>query len=363
MRILVTSTGGHGHLGPVLSIADALAGHGHETVFVVPPSAVERVAAAGHAVRLGSAPPPEQAKAFGDRMTELSADDAAVLMNRDYFAGLCAPAMLPAVREAAKEIQPDLIVREPCEYASAIVAAELGVRQAQAAISFAEVESWSLDLAAPALPADAVDAIRTGAYLTRFPTSLDPSPFADTRRYRPEPPRPAQALPVWWEDMTRPLVYVTLGTVTGQLPIAQTAYQATLDAVADLPVRVLLTVGRDTDPSVLGPIPANTHVEPWIAQDDVFALAEVVVCHSGSGTVFGALAAGRPLVLLPMFADQPVNAARVTAVGAGITPEPEPGAIRAAIEAVLTDPGYRAAATRIAAELAAAPQVGTLLER
>lgn len=163
--------------------------------------------------------------------------------------------------------------------------------------------------------------------------------------------------------MTRPLVYVTLGTVTGQLPIAQTAYQATLDAVADLPVRVLLTVGRDTGPSVLGPIPANTHVEPWIAQDDVFALAEAVVCHSGSGTVFGALAAGRPLVLLPMFADQPVNAARVAAVGAGITPEPEPGAIRTAIEAVLTDPGYRAAATDIAAELAAAPEVGTLLER
>ncbi|HEX4222342.1 MAG TPA: glycosyltransferase [Pseudonocardiaceae bacterium] len=360
MRILVASTGGPGHLGPILTVADALAGQGHEIVFAVSPSSTERVTAAGHAVRVGAAPPQEETKAFGDRMSQLSADDAAVLMNRDYFAGLCAPAMLPAVRAAAEEIRPDLILREPCEYASAIVAAELGIRQAQTAISFAEVESWSLDLAEPALPAGTAEAIRAAAYLTRFPASLDPSPFPDTRRYRPDPPKPAAPLPTWWSDPTRPLLYVTLGTTTGQLPIAQAAYRATLDAVADLPVRVLLTAGQETDPADLGPIPANTHVESWVAQDDVFAVAEAVVCHGGSGTVFGALAAGRPLVLLPMFADQPVNAARVAAVGAGINPQPQPENIRAAIETVLDDAQYRIAAAKIADELRAAPEIGTL---
>jgi UDP:flavonoid glycosyltransferase YjiC (YdhE family) len=47
-------------------------------------------------------------------------------------------------------------------------------------------------------------------------------------------------------------------------------------------------------------------------------------CHGGSGTTLGALAAGLPLVVVPLFADQPVNARRVAAVGAGLAVEPEP---------------------------------------
>jgi len=50
------------------------------------------------------------------------------------------------------------------------------------------------------------------------------------------------------------------------------------------------------------------HVEAWVPQADALAAATVVVCHGGSGTTFGTLAAGLPLVIVPMFADQPANA-------------------------------------------------------
>jgi UDP:flavonoid glycosyltransferase YjiC (YdhE family) len=42
----------------------------------------------------------------------------------------------------------------------------------------------------------------------------------------------------------------------------------------------------------------------------------VVVSHAGSGSLIGALAHGLPSLLIPMGADQPLNAARCQALGA-----------------------------------------------
>ena len=53
--------------------------------------------------------------------------------------------------------------------------------------------------------------------------------------------------------------------------------------------------------------------------------ARAMVCHGGSGTMRAGLAAGIPQVVLPLFADQPDNAARVDALGAGIALEPGGG--------------------------------------
>ena len=49
----------------------------------------------------------------------------------------------------------------------------------------------------------------------------------------------------------------------------------------------------------------------------------VVVGHGGSGTTFGALAAGVPVVIVPLFADQFANAERVAEAGAALVVEPD----------------------------------------
>jgi MGT family glycosyltransferase len=210
------------------------------------------------------------------------------------------------------------------------------------------------------------DALRASPFLSVFPRTLDEGEQPDTHRFRdPAWEEPVKELPDWWPGRERePLVYVTFGSVAGSFPQALPAYHMALSAVAGLPVRVLLTVGRDLDLGALPDVPENVHVESWVPQQDVLAHASAAVVHGGSGSTLGALAAGVPLVVIPLFADQPQNARRVAEVGAGLAIEPNrediPATIpplRAAIETVLSEPSYDERADALAEELRAEPPV------
>ena len=162
-----------------------------------------------------------------------------------------------------------------------------------------------------------------------------------------------------------PLVYVSFGSIAGTMPIADALHAAVFDAAAELPARVLLTLGqRDADLDALGPMPPNLQVEAWVNPADALAQASVAVSHGGFGTTLGAVGAGVPLVVVPLFGDQPDNARRVEAVGAGVVVWPEgadesmrsgldPGALRDAVATVLEDEAYGRVASELAAEMAA----------
>jgi len=276
------------------------------------------------------------------------------------------------------EWKPDIALRDPCEYASAVIAHRLGIATAQVAIGLADVEWSSINIAGPALEEHRpglTEELQLSPYVTRLPASLDPSPFPDTRRFRESVHAPVVPLPDWWNGSRAPLVYVSFGTVLGHMSIAAETYRVALTAVAGLDVRVLLTVGGRFDVSQLGELPSNVHVESWVDQADVLAQADVVVCHGGSGTTFGALAAGLPLVIVPLFADQLANGPKVAKAKAGValdTGRDTDGGRRAlsdadavriaeAIETVRGDSSFREHAQRIAAEIAQAPTVDDVL--
>ncbi|MGQ0588157.1 MAG: glycosyltransferase, partial [Sphingosinicella sp.] len=96
--------------------------------------------------------------------------------------------------------------------------------------------------------------------------------------------------------------------------------------------------------------------------------AALVITHGGHGTVTRALAHGKPMLVVPHGRDQNDNATRVTARGAGLMLPAEATIeeFRAAIETLLGDPGYAAAAAelggRVADEIARSP-VAEELER
>jgi UDP:flavonoid glycosyltransferase YjiC (YdhE family) len=81
-----------------------------------------------------------------------------------------------------------------------------------------------------------------------------------------------------------------------------------------------------------------------------------MVCHGGSGTVRAGLAAGVPMAVLPLFADQPYNADRVAGLGAGIALDGTAG-LGDAVRRLLGEPSYRRAAQRIAAATRRLPSV------
>ena len=380
MRVLAAcSLGGAGHLGPLRPFLDAAGKAGHDTMVIAPPSMAAMVEATGHRFWSGGEPDESEVAPIREQLPVVDPVEATVLGNRDLFGRLAAQAMLPFMAEAVDQWRPDLILRDPCEYSSAAVADATDTRVVQVAISLAEVEWGSIAVAAPALEElrpGLSDVVLSTPYWTRFPAVLDPSPFSTTVRTREPTSRSARPLPQWWGDDDRRLVYVTFGTVLAHMRSAGAAFTVMLDAVGGLDARVLLTVGPAFDPTQLGSVPSHVHVEQWVDQVDVFAQADAVVCHGGSGTTLGALAAGVPIVAVPMFADQFVNAERVVSAAAGIAVVPAAGAegrrqpltpdlaarIRVALDEVLATDSFRLGAQTVADAMVATPTPAEILD-
>ena len=134
-------------------------------------------------------------------------------------------------------------------------------------------------------------------------------------------------------------------------------------ALGGLPVRGLVTTGPAVSPQAI-PAAENVVVVASAPHRDVLPLADVVVTHGGHGTVIKALAAGKPLVILHHGRDQADNAVRVTSRGAGVAvPRSASSArIARAVETVLDDPRYRAAAGELGQAIARDANDSALLE-
>ncbi len=128
--------------------------------------------------------------------------------------------------------------------------------------------------------------------------------------------------------------------------------QRVLDAVGELPVRVIATLGPTLDAGQFR-VPCNVELQRLARHSELFKRAAAVVTHAGHGTVIRALAGGVPLVCIPMGRDQNGNAARVVARNAGkmLPLKASVAAIRAAINEVVTVPYYREQAQVLAASI------------
>lgn len=368
MRVLMTSTSGAGHVAPLLAFAEAVARAGDEVVIATRGGAAASARAAGFDVVELDGPPPEQRDLLFAAARREPEGNVNAHVVAEVFAGVDAQAALPGVLAVCRRWRPDVIVHESCEFAAVLAAELLGVPRARVAIGTGVTEAAILDAAAVALQTRRAEVGLArnpgGARTRRVPSFvLCPAPLEDpaapgpagARRFRPPSPPPGR-LPDLWPGDERPLVYLTFGSVAPGTDLYPGVYREAIAALAALPIRVLVTVGREADPAALQPLPPSVRVLRWVPQADVLPHAAVVACHGGSGTVQAALAAGVPLALLPLFADQPHNAERVAALGAGVAVWGGAGAARdlgAAVAQVLADPGYGAAAARVAADVRA----------
>jgi MGT family glycosyltransferase len=130
--------------------------------------------------------------------------------------------------------------------------------------------------------------------------------------------------------------------------------QRAASALGRLRVRGLVTTGPSIPVEAID-APANVTVVERAPHREVLRHASAIVTHAGHGTVIKALAAGVPVVALPLGRDQLDNAARVAHHGAGLRlkPKASPEAIAKALRRVLDEPAFAANAERFAAAIAA----------
>lgn len=167
--------------------------------------------------------------------------------------------------------------------------------------------------------------------------------------------------PTWVDEWTppwdgtagdeRPLVLVSLSSTFQDQVATLNRIVAALDM---LPVRAIVTLGRNVDPSEV-PARGDVHVVASAPHGPILDRADLVVTHGGHGTTMKALAAGIPIVCLPMGRDQNDNAARIAHLGVGVRRPhtSHPDKLASAMRTVLDDPSFGARARAFARTLAA----------
>ena len=370
MRILVTSTPGMGHLTCLLPLASALRDTGHDVLFVTATESCELVASLGFAVRPGGISPAERRAALTPHLPEVMAlppRQRRGLLFSIMFAGTAAPAMRVALAPLLDDFRPDVVLHETGELAASPLAKARNIPSVTVAFS-GMVPAWShgmvLDSLGPlwkdeGLPAPTFQDICGELYLHPFPPSFDQAPAV--RRVQTLRPTSAwgtaDVAPNWLAaiGIDRPLVYMTSGTE----PAGTGApWAAALEALGELDVDAVATIGPHLDPETLGSIPSNVRIERFVPQQFLLDRAAVIMSHAGAGSLLGATAAGVPQLLNPIWADQWENADAASGAGAAVTCELERRSasdIAAALHQVLREPRFKDAAARVAAEVAAMP--------
>lgn len=150
-----------------------------------------------------------------------------------------------------------------------------------------------------------------------------------------------------WLHDERPTVYISMGTVVGAVAV----FRAAIDAAAMSPRwKAVLAVGRGTSLAEFENVPENVLIRNFVPQLELLPHIDAVVSHGGNNTVTETLLHGKPLLVIPMSADQPESAGRVKACGAGLRLRPglaTPERLRQLIAQILFQPQFRVAAQTV----------------
>lgn len=375
MRVLVSTVPQAGHFHPLFPLAIALRDRGHDVTFATAPSFVRRAENAGFA----AVPVGDEFDAWFGELARRSQgspgegvppEEVEAWFTPRLFAQIGTERTLDDLLAAIGRCGADLVVHDAYQFAAPLAAALAGipnVAHGLGPLPYLDIFSLAGDAVAPlwaarGLAAPELAGVFTHACLTVSPPSLDiaiPRDLA-ARVHALQPvgydAASSAARPHWLDRLPdRPVVYATLGTMFNT---NRAVFRAILDGLADEDVTVVMTVGEQSDPHWLDPVPANAHVERYLPQSLLLDRCTTVVSHGGSGTILPALARGIPQVLLPQGADNFTNAARCERAGAGIAVPPgavSADSVHAALHRALDDASVAAAARRIADEIAAMP--------
>jgi len=356
VKILFSCRPAYGHLFPLLPLANAARAARHEVVFGTGEKFVGRVRDFGfEAHRVGIAVGDAEDEARRRHGPDVGVLEVLVTM----FCELVPDATLADLTPLLPQLRPDLVIYEQSDVGAGIAARRAGIPAVSHVIGRsmpAPILAVATERLAPLWGTLPADAFYGDACVDLWPDRLrDPGTAGVPTLFRQRPTAvdldvPLPPLP----SSGRPLVYLTLGTVSFG---ATAVLRAAIDGLSRLPVDVLVARGPG-DPAALGELPERVRAVGFVPQGEVLRRAALVMHHGGTGTVLGTLAAGLPQVVLPQGADQFVNAATLEVLGAAKSLVGEAitaDAVEAAARELLSDPATRDVATTVATEIAAMP--------
>ena len=354
-----------GHAFPMVPLAWALRNAGHEVVFATGFDGLD-VRNAGFPV-IDAMPPGLTRdsgfpKVFGE-MPELF-QSMAHLTTEEILALKPNVVRLwdgdhKAYIEAAQRVGPDLIVFDPVFNAGLVAAAMLDVPAVGHNYMLKRyAPEFVREYAPTGFEARGVDLPKRRALIDIGPAGLmEDGPSTWQLRYIPY--NGGGELPQWLFDAPpRPRIAISLGT---PLPHRKSSdrYTHLLDVVGDIDADFALTVS-EAAAQELGPLPHNVRPTGWVPLYDLVRTCTALIHHGGSGTMFSAAAAGVPQLIIPQGADNDYNARKAAAQGCSLI-----GAVgqvgAGMIEALISDPGLRAAARSLREEMEAAPSPADLV--
>lgn len=387
MRLLFTTLPEYGHFHTLVRLAHAAVAAGHEVSFSTAAEFCERVERAGFPcfpAGLGFRAQVEEATRRYPHHAGLPTGEAKFeVWVPHMLAGVAAPARAEDLRGVIDVCRPDVVVHGEAELGGPLAAAAAGIpyaAQGVTALRPLHMLRLQAELLAPASRRWGVELGPYGGmfqylYLDPCPPRLQSSEIAQVRVAHPcdaegkpvgglgEQPAAGNAvafdgaggeeLPSWVHELAdRPTVYVTFGTINRDLSL----FEVVLEALAEEPVNVVATVGRENDPAALGALGPHIHVERYVPQSLLLPHCDLVVNHAGS--IYPVLGLGIPLLVIPQKANEFQNAAACLRAGAAralTNAELNPEAVRTEVRTLLRDPTYRQAARRVAADIAAMP--------
>lgn len=356
-RILFVTIPEKGHVNPLIGIAQHLQRAGHTSTFLAQGDLSTHLAAAGLDARcfvpeIGAGAPAAETPAefvTRGRVFAEKVRDAAWLHR--WIARLLievVPAQIPSFRALIQELRPDVVATDPMVYAAVIAAESAGIPWAGISSSLNPVtpDEWSTELTETVrglAPARARLFADHGVRLPRFKVCDAISPWLNTvfstEEYAPRGPSGndfsfyvgaslplgsrGDEAPFPWERLRagRPLVYISFGSQIFHQP---ELFLAAFEALAPAGVDIVASVNElAEDPAFVRRVPEGVVLAHYVPQLALLDRADLMITHGGANSVAECLSRGRPLVVVPICNDQPLQARFLAQSGAGAAIAPQ----------------------------------------
>jgi zeaxanthin glucosyltransferase len=188
--------------------------------------------------------------------------------------------------------------------------------------------------------------------ITQMPHALEfdgcphPAPLHYTSLFRFDKKRPAVDFP--WEQLDgRPLIYASMGTLQNG---SKEAFEIIAKGCANLDVQLVISLGGGFSSDEFQGLPGQPIVVQFAPQLELLERVSLVITHAGMNTALESIAAGKPMVAIPIGNDQPGVAARLAAKGVAIVLRRRsltPAKVENAVRMILENDRYARAVTAL----------------